>query len=94
MCIGSFEEKSKSDAAMELAKLLSIGHVEYDQHLRRMIREHWSKVKMLAHQIHDEETSTEARISRAAQALRRDPGSVSSFMDCVSAAGLKIVEAK
>ena len=89
MCL--YTEHSKMDPALLLANLLSTAGVKYDEgHLRRMIRDHWDRICMLAHQIHDEETSPEVCIRRAAAALERPLGNLDFFMECVAAAGFEV----
>ncbi len=90
MCIGDGCYDGKMDPAVVLAGILTIADVGYDKHLRKVLREKWERIRTLAHAIHEEETSPEAAIRRAAQALGSDPGNISSFMTCVAAAGLEI----
>ena len=63
---GVSEYKEKKDAAQELSDL--IYHSGYmAEGLRNLLRLNWPKVARLAHQIHNEETSPDAALKRAAK---------------------------
>lgn len=67
MCVGYQASLNKEDAALKLARLLcgdggGVEAVVLAQCLRTTIRDHWSKVAALAHQIHDEEEAKKKEI--------------------------------
>jgi len=88
MCLNGYD--GKMDPAIALAGIITVADVGYDKHLRKVIREQWGRICVLAHAIHAEETSAEVVITRAAKAMGRDHGSISSFMECVAAAGYEV----
>lgn len=88
MCLGGYNVKI--DPAIALAAIITVADVGHDKHLRKVIREQWGRICVLAHAIYDEETSAEVAITHAAKAMGRDPDSISSFMECVAAAGYEV----
>ena len=64
MCTGVY--LGKSDPAAELAHLFGVCTADS---IRDHIRTHWELIIRLAHQIHDEETSKDCELKRAAELI-------------------------
>lgn len=72
MCTSGYSQQTgNSNAAAALATLLTralcnVEHTPFSiDDVRRMIRQDWNKLCTLAHAVHDEETSEQAKLDKA-----------------------------